>query len=245
MLSKIMDVILPPRCLVTGNTVDRQGMLAPEAWSELKFISVPQCFSCGFPFEFSLAEQGVDETLCLKCISIKNNFDSARAPLVYDDASREMILKFKHADQTHAIKTFIPWLRMAGQDVLSRADAIAPVPLHRWRLLLRRYNQAALLARGLASETGLRCEPELLIRNRATPSQGNRSADERHKNVRDAFQVNPRRLKNLANKTIVLVDDVYTTGATVNECARVLKKAGAAAVHVLTVTRVVRASNVD
>src|SRR5690554_5087129 len=143
---RAVDAILPPRCLVTGDVVDRQGMVAPQVWRGLRFISEPLCKCCGFPFEFAVE----GEALCANCLTRPPVFASARAPLVYDDVSREMILKFKHADQTHAVHAFLPWLRRAGAEMLERADVLVPVPLHRFRLLQRRYNQAALIAQALS-----------------------------------------------------------------------------------------------
>jgi ComF family protein len=118
---------------------------------------------------------------------------------------------------------------------------IVPVPLHRWRLLKRRYNQAALLAWGLARETGKTCLPEALIRIRQTPPQGHKRARDRVANVKRAFAVNPRDAERLAGRSVLLVDDVFTTGATLRECAQTLLGAGVRDVHVLTVARVLRA----
>ncbi len=233
---KIVDAVLPPRCVASGEIVDAQGMIAPQIWRELSFINDPACACCGFPFPFA-ADPG---SFCAACLGERPVYASARAALVYDDASRGMILKFKHADQTHAVHAFVPWLRRAGADMLARADALVPVPLHRFRLLRRRYNQAALLAQALAKSCRLPCLPETLRRTRATPSQGHLGYKERQKNVKNAFTVTPRYAGFVKDKTLILIDDVYTTGATAKECAEVLLDAGAREVHILAVARVVR-----
>ena len=165
-------------------------------------------------------------------------FARARSVLVYDDASRPLILGFKHGDQTHAAAAFGNWLARAGSEMLAEADLVVPVPLHRWRLFRRRFNQAALLGKAVARRAGVRCVPDLLVRGRATPSQGGLSRSGRQRNVKGAFAVRPKRLRDVTGARIVLIDDVLTTGATVSECARVLLRAGAARVDVLTLARV-------
>lgn len=235
-IGSIFNILLPPRCPATGDIVGRQGALSPEAWSKLTFIGSPLCGICGMPFPFQ--DDTVDGMQCEACLSRPPRFDTARAALAYDDGSRGLILKFKHGDQTHVLKCFLPWIVRTGQDMLQDVDMIAPVPLHRWRLLKRRYNQAALLALALGRQTARPAAPALLRRVRATLPQGHDRAGSRRANVRNAFEVDRR--FDVRGKRIVLVDDVLTTGATVDECARVLKRAGAARVDVLALARVVK-----
>ncbi len=234
-LSFALDMILPPRCVVSGNIVETQGMISPKAWAELDFIATPLCECCGFPFDFEVD----GEALCTACLAYPPRFESARAALKYNDASRHIILGFKHADKTHLVKTFVPWLMRVGEEMVAEGDVIVPVPLHRWRLIGRRYNQAALIGQALAQETGVAHIPDAMTRVRATASQGHLSAKERHKNVKSAFAVHERHVVAIKGKTVILVDDVYTTGATAKECTKVLLKAGAAKVHVLALARVV------
>jgi ComF family protein len=241
--AKIIDFVLPPRCIVTGDIVDVQGMISPSSWGALNFISDPQCFRCGFPFDFSSGEAG-EGNICAACQKKAPVYDRARSALVYDDFSRDIVLAYKHADQTHAVPTFIPWLRRAGKDILDEADYFVPVPLHRWRILRRRFNQSALIARYLSKETKIPCLPGVLQRIRSTQTQGHLKPDERKKNVRNAFCVTPHYKKIIEGKHIVLIDDVYTTGATVSECAKALLKAGAFKVDVLTLARVVKPQKV-
>jgi ComF family protein len=231
-----LDVLLPPQCLKCRAAVDRQGLLCPACWGEASWLAPPLCAACGFPFEY---DEGPG-ALCAACTRASPLFERARAALVYDDASKALILGFKHADRLEGAPAYGRWLARAGAELVQDAELIAPVPLHRWRLLRRRYNQAALLALSLGRAAGKPCVPDLLARVKATRSQGGLGRAGRAENVRAAFAVRPRRRDALQGRRVLLVDDVYTTGATATACARALLRAGAAAVDVLTLARVVR-----
>ncbi|WP_235830125.1 ComF family protein [Algihabitans albus] len=232
----VLDALLPPRCLVTNEAVDRPGQLSPAAWRAVDFIAPPLCASCGLPFE---VDPGPD-AVCGACARKQPAYDRARAVMRYDEGSRSLVLRFKHADRTEATPAFARWMARAGAVQLEACDVIAPVPLHRWRLLRRRYNQAALLAHQLGRLSGKAVVPDLLLRRRNTPSQGRLSRGQRRLNVRGAFAVAPRRSGQVVGASILLIDDVLTTGATLEACARALKRAGAARVEVLTLARAVR-----
>ena len=200
------------------------------------------CESCGLPFDVDPGP----ETLCGACHANPHDFTRARSLLRYDEASKPLILKFKHGDRLDQAPAFARWLERTGRDLLQRTDIIVPVPLHRWRLWSRRYNQAAVLALGLAQLSGRPCDPLALERKRATPSQGEMaSAKARRRNVLGAFAVPKTKVSALCGKSILLVDDVFTTGATLDACARALKRAGCARVDALTLARVVRAPSSD
>ncbi len=231
-----LNAALPARCVVSGQPVDRQGMLAPHVWAAMDFINRPYCDTCALPFDF---EAG-DETLCGDCLQDPPAYGKMRAALKYNEASRDLVLGFKHGDQTHAALAMLPMLRRAADDLLARADCIVPVPLHRWRLFVRRYNQAAIMAHYLGRDVQKRVMADALIRKRATASQGHLSTAEREKNVSGAFALNPRRKTMIAGKNILLIDDVYTTGATIRACTKTLIKGGAARVDVLTLARRMR-----
>jgi ComF family protein len=156
----------------------------------------------------------------------------------YDKNSRSLVLGLKHADQTHVAGAFGRWMRRAGEEVLADADLLVPVPLHWARLFQRRYNQAVLLANAIRAIGGPPVAVDCLVRRRRTPSQGHLGPLARERNVRSAFAV--RRPTEVKGKRFVIIDDVMTTGATVDECARVLKRAGAASVGVLTLARALR-----
>ena len=242
-MAKLIDFVFPPRCIVTGDIVDQQGMLSPQAWGELNFITDPLCHRCGLPFDFS-TDEVQEGNVCGVCLRNPPVFDKARAALIYDDASRDIILGFKHADQTEFVPSFLPWLQRAGGDILNKADFFVPVPLHRWRLLRRRYNQSGLIASYLFRETHIPVLLDALTRVRATQTQGHLKPDQRKQNVRRAFSINPKIVEKIKNKNIVLIDDVYTTGATASECTKILLKNGASSVNILTLARVVKASQV-
>jgi len=230
------DALLPPRCLACGAIVPGDGALCGACWGGLSFIERPWCACCGLPFEFAIE----DGAVCGGCAAGPPAFDAARAVLRYDDASRPLILSFKHGDRMQAGRHFGGWMARAGAELAQRADLVAPVPLHWRRLAARRYNQSAELARGVAAAAGIGLCVDLLRRIRATPSQGGLTRRARRLNVRGAFAVAPRRRPAIQDARILLVDDVLTTGATVEAAARTLKRAGAAGVDVLVLARVVR-----
>lgn len=234
-----LDRVLPPRCYACGTGVEAQGALCAACWSGLAFITDPQCGRCGLPFEYAL--EGT--SICGACLARPPAFDVARSALHYDDASRPFILAFKHGDETRHARPFAKWMLRTLNGVMRDDMLIIPVPLHRKRLLKRRYNQAAMLARELARLGELPCEMEVLHRIKATPSQGGLSAQGRRSNVQGAFALSPKGAKVLNGRSVLLVDDVFTTGATVNACAKVLRKGGAAFVAVVTLARVVRPVN--
>lgn len=231
---RVLDLLLPPRCLGCGVPVAATGTLCTACWRGITFLGAPCCASCGYPFDFDLGPGG----LCGACLAAAPQFDRARAALRYDDASRPLILALKHGDRLHLAPPLAQWMQRAGADLLADADVLLPVPLHWTRLFARRYNQAAVLAHAIAKAGGPPVAAASLIRRRRTPSQGNKNASARRRNVAGAFAV--RAADKLRGKRVVLIDDVFTTGATVEECARVLKRAGAARVDVLTLARVVR-----
>lgn len=236
--ARLADWAWPPLCPVSGQPVEANGRLDPAAWSRLTFLDAPHCAICGLPFPYPGGSGSASGALCGPCIARPPVFDRARAPLAYDAVSRPLVLGFKHGGRRELIDRFARWMAMAGQDCLDDAEAILPVPLHWRRLLARRYNQSALLGRALSRVTGLPLETDLIVRRRATPSQAGQSARSRRRNVAGAFAVTDR--ERAKDRVFVLVDDVFTTGATATACARQLKRAGAARVYVMTLCRVVR-----
>jgi ComF family protein len=229
---------MPPQALDGGPRPLAAG-LGTAGWSRIEFLEAPVCDGCGLAFPYEMPA-GV---LCSACEARPRAFDRARAACVYDETSRDLILKLKHGDRPDIANLFARWLARAAGPLLDEADAVAPVPLHPLRLLTRRYNQSAEIARPLARAARTPYLADALVRRRATDSQGHKSARGRRLNVQGAFEVAPRAARRVAGKRILLVDDVMTTGATAEACARALLKAGASAVDVCVVARVREAGN--
>ncbi len=234
--SRLLDALAPPLCPVTNEPLAAPGFLSAAAWATLQFIDDPVCDRCGAPF----AHEFGDGVSCARCIAEPPDFDSARAAVVYDDASHGLIVSFKHADRTELAPMFAGWLLRASRGLLRSGSLIAPAPLHRQRLFARRYNQAAILADAVARASGAAFEPMLLERTRATPPQQRLSPEGRRRNVAGAFAVRESAAARVKGAHVVLIDDVLTTGATLSACARTLKKAGAARVDALVLARVLK-----
>ena len=229
----LLDTILPPRCPSCREIVRADGSFCSDCWKTLRFVTAPWCAGCGTPFDYDMGP----DARCAPCLDVPPRFTSARAGLVYDGAAKRVLLGFKHGDRQHLARLMAPQLARVAGEMLDGA-VLVPVPLHRWRLWSRGFNQAALLARALARRTGTPLAVDALVRVRPTTSSRGMGRRARARNVKDAFRL--ARPDAVRGRTVVLIDDVLTTGATANACARVLLRGGARAVHVLTWARVVR-----
>lgn len=221
---------------MTGELVGKHGTLDPHYWGKLNFIQSPLCSTCGSPFP----TETQTDMVCGNCLQDPPTYKRARSIWRYDDTSTGMVLKFKHADGTQLAPLFAGYLQQCGHDILQEADLLIPVPLHRWRLLKRRYNQAALLTRALSRKTSIPHLTHALRRIRSTAPQGHKTHDQRIQNIAHAFSIPEKIIPLIRNKKLVLVDDVFTSGATVNECVKTLLSHGATSVDVLTLAKVVR-----
>ncbi len=231
--------MLPPEAFDAAAGAPQTPGFSAGAWSRIDFLDEPVCDGCGLPFPFFQGE-GVR---CPACVARPRAFARARAACLYDEHSRELILKLKHADRPEIGALFARWLSRAASPLLPEVDVIAPVPLHPSRLFARRYNQAAEIARPLCRLASKPYLPDALVRRRATTSQGGKSGRGRRVNVKGAFDVPPRRARRVQGRRVLLVDDVLTTGATAEACARALLAAGAVAVHLAVVARVREAAD--
>lgn len=233
-LARMLDFALPPRCPGCGAIVAEPHRFCLDCWRSLTFLGEPCCGRCGLPFAF----EGEGE--CGRCLAEPPPFDRLRAAVAYGDVSRQVALRLKYSGRPGLAETLAHFmlrhLRVGeGRD----EPLLVPVPLHRWRIWKRGYNQAALVATALARRSGLPAELDLLRRTRATPPLKGLGRRERALAVRGAFKAPPEARPRLAGRRVVLVDDVYTSGATASACARALKRAGASSVELLCWARVV------
>ncbi len=231
----LIDFVFPPQCPYCGEIIHRSQVMCDDCFKQIRFITGSKCYLCGRPLPVSDTNE---KLVCPDCLQKRKMYDIARSVFIYDSFSRNAILKLKNADRTDLRHFFVNYMITAGRDIIDKSDIIMPVPLHWRRRLKRKYNQASVIAEWLAKKTGKIYSATTLIRQRYTPSQGTKKHQERKRNVRDAFVVrNPNNLKDLS---VLLIDDVLTTGATVEACAQILKKHGAKAVYVLTIAQAIR-----
>jgi ComF family protein len=229
-----LDALYPPTCLACRAATGAHGALCPRCWSAMRFIERPFCERLGTPFEQDLG----DGLLSPQAMADPPVFARARAVARFEDGpARSLAHRLKYSDRSELARPIARWMARAGADILADADLIAPVPLHPLRLWRRRFNQAAMLAREISRETGKPCDVGALLRVKATPSQVGLSRAQRAENVQGAFRIADR--AEVRGRKMVLVDDVLTSGATLNAAARALLRAGASRVDVLVFARVV------
>lgn len=229
-----LDTIYPPRCLACMEFTDASHGLCAECWRETHFIAGATCCKCGVP----LVGEAGEGDLCESCLRHPPPWERGAAALVYRGAARRMVLGFKHSDRLDMARPLARWMAGAGRQVIAESDLIAAVPLHWRRLLKRRYNQSAELARALSRETGLPAVPDLLERKRATIAQKRMNREQRAANQSGAISVNPRHMARVSGCSVLVLDDVLTSGATLGTCTEALLAAGATRVNVLALCRV-------
>jgi ComF family protein len=231
-LQSIVRFSLPPRCAGCGQIVAGDHQLCVGCWQSLEFLTDSGCMLCGYPVTPS-------EQICAPCLLNPPKHDGVKAAVSYGDIARTIILRFKHGGRTGLAK-FIAEAML--RNVTIKDALIIPVPLHRWRIWARGFNQSALIASRLGSLSGNQVPLDCLLRVRRTPVLGGLGANERAKAVRGVFAIDPAKQALLKGRSIYLIDDVYTSGATTNACAKLLKKMGAREVIILCWARVVRES---
>ena len=233
---RLADIAMPAQCLACHALTASAGALCPSCWSRLRLIEKPYCARLGIPFAYDLGEGA----LSAEAIADPPPFDRCRAVATFDDVARRLVHGLKYRDRLELAAWMAAWMARAGAELIAEADVVVPVPLHRHRLWWRRFNQSALLARALAEVAGKPFAPLALGRVRATRQQVGLTPGERDRNVRGAFRVPPTQKIAVAGRRVLVVDDVYTTGATVRAVTRALTRAGAAGIDVLVFARVVR-----
>ena len=227
----VLAQLFPPHCPSCGVQVEAQGNLCANCYAEAHHITDPFCSHCGIPFAVDLGEGA----LCVQCLTETPIFDKARAVMVYNDISSKLIGRLKYQDRMSGLHYYAR--AMASLDHWDGVDVIIPVPMHWRRLAWRRYNQAAWLGFALAEETNIACEPDWLARTEFTKRQTGMKRAERTKNLTNAFRVPETHIGDVNGKHVMVVDDVITTGATANACAKALKAAGASRVSVVALAR--------
>jgi ComF family protein len=229
-----LDIALPTLCVSCREPVDGEGVCA-ECWTKLSFIAPPFCPRLGIPFVYDPGP----ELLSMEAIANPPAYQRARAAVRYDDVARTLVHALKYQDRTDLAPTMGRWMARAGQELLADADILVPVPLHWRRGWSRRFNQSGALARVISRESGVKVASEVLRRVRATEQQIGLSRAQRASNVQGAFKVAAERNADIASRRVVLIDDVLTSGATTDACARALLRAKATRVDVLVFARVV------
>jgi ComF family protein len=236
---KIVDFALPPRCPGCGVITEDDHRFCLQCWQSLTFLGDPSCARCGLLFEYD----GGEGAECGACLAEPPSFDRLRAAVAYGEVARKVALKLKYSGRPAVAETLAHFMQrhIAGEDPQA---ILAPVPLHRWRIWKRGYNQSALIAQALSNLSGLGLELDLIRRVKATPPLKGMGRRERALAVRGAFAMTEAGRETIRGRTIVLIDDVYTSGATANACAWLLKRNGSGAVNIICWARVVRTEDI-
>ncbi|MFZ4761842.1 MAG: ComF family protein [Alphaproteobacteria bacterium] len=232
----VLNILLQPLCFSCRVPVSSPTALCVPCWEKLDFIG-EACRCCGLPLAVDMV-LGL-EPLCAECSALSSPIDQAVSALLYNDASRALLTPFKYAGRLQAVQLFAQLMLVQGKHLLAEVDWICPIPLHYKRQVRRRYNQSALIARELAHLHGCpqKYSPHLLLRTRHNRPQAGLTRSARQENIKGVFAVTPLWQEKLADCHVLLIDDVMTTGATLKEAAKILKKAGAQKVSVLTLAR--------
>ena len=234
--STAIDILWPPCCLGCACPTSRKLALCASCWGQIRWITDPVCAVSGQPLPYDMGLDGISPAILRE----PPDYDWARSACFYDGVVSQLIRRTKFNDHPELAYLMANWLLrlVSALDQVGAAHIVMPVPLHFNRLVMRRYNQSSVLARVLAREAGHIYKPNLLRRGRSTKPQTGLSRAKRALNVRNAFFIPPKHVKECVGRRVILVDDVLTTGATVNACSRALKAAGVAWVGVVTVGRV-------
>lgn len=233
LLHRTLDTLLPPICPVTGAEVGTAGALAPQAWNELAFIATPGCRRCGR--EIAEITPADPSFVCDTCHAYAHSWDRGRAAFRYEGSGRKLVLSLKHGDRLDLVPLLASWMLRAAKPLVEDADLLLPIPLHWTRRVARRYNQSAELARVISAQAGkpVAFDPFCLARQRRTPKQDGLDREGRIANLEEALCATRRGQRRLPGARVLLVDDVMTTGATLDAATKICLAAGATSVDVV------------
>lgn len=237
-MQSLIQLLYPPQCVMCDAKTESDFGLCGPCWSETPFIGGLCCDGCGAPLK---GEEAPDErVLCDDCMIIARPWSKGRAALVYKDIARRLVLSLKHGDRTDLVRAAGPWMAKAAAPLITPETLVIPIPLHRFRLLRRRFNQAALLAEGLAKHSNSDCCVDALVRTKRTAPLEGHNRDQRFEALRGAISANRKRISQIKGRKILLIDDVTTSGATFAAATEACFAAGADDVCVLALARVVK-----
>lgn len=225
----LVDYVLPQRCLSCLEILKGSGEFCGDCWQKLEFIAKPYCCLCGQRFSVKI----LDNAVCGRCYAKKPDYDLARSLFKFNEYSKKVVHQFKYQDKTIFAKTFAKLLCNRYLEDISDIDLIIPVPMNRFKRLLRMYNPAQILALEIAKNINKTLKADILIKSKWTKAQTFLSKKQRKNNINGSIKFNTK--YNIIGKKILLIDDVITTGVTINECAKILRKAGAESIKVMSI----------
>ena len=232
MLDYLLNLLFPAKCIICDNHIQKSGV-CNECWGKFTFITKPYCAICSHPFAY----ENDEDMVCGHCLMHKPAYDKAISILKYDDFCKKLVHRFKYQDQLHILDYLTSLMMNMGKGVIEQADIIIPVSMHKYKLLKRGYNQAALLAMNIAKKSNITYLPELMHRTKNIQSQADLTKKQRAQNIKNSFALNPKLKNKISGKRILLIDDVITTGATIAECCKVIKSAKPSKILVLTLAK--------
>ena len=232
-----IDTVFPPACLNCRESTGASGSLCATCWAQVRFIERPFCDRLGTPFAMDLGNDGL---LSPEAVADPPVYARARAVAHFEDGPvRRLVHQLKYSARMELAKPLGAWMARAGNEILAEAEVLVPVPLHRRRLAVRRFNQAHALAQAISAQCGVPADPFILARVKPTPSQVGLSRSQRALNLQGAFRVSDGMAARIEGRAVVLIDDVMTSGATANAASRALLRSGAKRVDVLVFARAI------
>ncbi len=235
-LEILSDILFPPRCVGCATVIKDYGNLCHVCWGNIRFLNSNACRICSFPLEYI----DEDSPLCAQCTAAPPIFNQSSSAIIYDEHSSKLITRFKYGDNTLVASYLAKLMVNANRANVDEVDYIIPVPIHKKRLLQRKFNQSALLAKQISKDCNAKFVPDMLKRTKHTPPQASLSAKKRKENVKGCFAINNKYADVIPGTSVLLVDDVVTTGSTLNECSKILKKEGVENIYILTLAKTVQ-----